>query len=113
MIEQTVLDQQRALFFHRRQQERQSSRRLLHESDEVLFWLEECLVQNLHYAPGWIMPRLVTLLANADPSLPREMNGERRPEQLMELVYRAQERLMDESVRARKPARILPLFRRR
>lgn len=87
-------------------------RRLLRESDEVLNWLEECLVHNLRFVPGWVMPRLVVLLAHADPRLPRELGHERRPERLMELVYRAQEQLMEESVQSRQPAPIIPLFQR-
>jgi hypothetical protein len=76
-----------------------------------MFWLEECLVQRLRVAPGWLMPRLVQLLARADGELPRRLGSERRPDRLIELLYVAQERLMRESIRARKPARIIPLFR--
>lgn len=112
MIEQTVIEQRRALHFHRRRREAITPRRLLHESDELLFWLEECLVQGMRFVPGWIMPRLVALLSHADAGLPRQLGSERRPEQLMEFVYRAQERLMEDSVRSRKPARIIPLFGR-
>ena len=100
MIEQTVHEQERATRWHRRHRERMTPRRLLRESDQLLFWLEECLVENLRFVPGWVMPRLVTLLSQADPRLPRELGSERRPEHLMEFVYRAQERLMEESVRA-------------
>lgn len=84
---------------------------MLRESDELMYWLEECLVQGLRIVPGWLMPRLVTLLARADPQLPRAMNGERRPAQMMEYLYRAQDRLMEESRRSRQPARIIRLFR--
>jgi len=111
VIEQTVLEQQRALLWRRRGQERQNIRHLLHESDEILAWLEECLLHDLRFAPGWVMPRLVAILGHADPTLPRRLGGERRPDQLMEFVYAAQERFMDESLQAREPARIVPLFR--
>ena len=79
MIEQTVLEQQRAMRWHRRHQERMTPRRLLRESDQVLTWLEECLVENLRFVPGWVMPRLVTLLSQADPCLPREPASRRPP----------------------------------
>ena len=112
MIEQTVQQQQRAQYWHRRRREElETPRRLLHESDELMYWLEECLVQGLRIVPGWLMPRLVTLLARADPQLPRTINGERRPAQLMEHLYRAQDKLMEESRRSRQPARIIRLFR--
>jgi hypothetical protein len=78
----------------------------------MLYWLEECLVQGLKLVPGWLMPRLVVLLAQADADLPRQVGSERRPERLMEFIYRAQERLMADSVSFRRPARIIPLFRR-
>jgi hypothetical protein len=39
------------------------------------------------------------------------MGSERRPEQVVEFLYRAQEMLMDQSVRSREPAPIIPLFR--
>ncbi|HKF79109.1 MAG TPA: hypothetical protein VKF59_23400 [Candidatus Dormibacteraeota bacterium] len=111
MIELTVLEQRRASYWRRRDRQHPSPRCLLRESDELMFWLEECLVQGLRIVPGWLMPRLVRLLARADVDLPRQVGGERRPAQLIELLYHAQERLMEESVTSRKPARILPLFR--
>src|SRR5215471_12585829 len=111
MIELTILEQRRASYWRRRDQEKPSPRHLLRESDELMFWLEECLVQGLRIVPGWLMPRLVRLLARADAELPRLMDGERRPAELMEILYLAQERLMEQSVHARLPARIVPLFR--
>jgi hypothetical protein len=113
MIEGTLVEQRRALYWHRRRQERMTPRKLLRESDELMYWLEECLVQRLRIVPGWLMPRLVTLLANADAELPRKMGSERRPEQVIEFLYRAQELLMEQSVNSRRPARIIPLFRKR
>lgn len=114
MIQRTVEEQQRALYWHRRRErERTAPRNLLHETDELLFWLEECVVQRLRIVPGWLMPRLVALLGTTDPALTSRLGRERRPEQVMELVYEAQEVLMQQSIRARKPARIIPLFRRR
>jgi hypothetical protein len=111
MIELTILEQRRATYWRRPDSERPSPRCLLRESDELMFWLEECLVQGLRIVPGWVMPRLVRLLARADKELPRRIDGERRPAELMEILYQAQERLMEQSVGARKPARVLPLFR--
>lgn len=113
MLELTVLEQRRARYWRGRDSERASHRHLLHESDELMFWLEECLVQGLRIVPGWLMPRLVWLLARADSELPRQIGGERRPAQLIEILYRAQERLMEQAVDSRKPARIIPLFRKR
>src|SRR5262245_43102880 len=113
MIELTVLEQRRARYWRRRAQERPSPRHLLRESDELMFWLEECLVQGLRIVPGWLMPRLIRLLARAGAEFPRLIDGERRPAELMEILYQAQERLMEQSVTARRPARVIPLFRSR
>ena len=111
MIELTILEQRRATYWRRRDHERPSPRYLLRESDELMFWLEECLVQGLGIVPGWVMPRLVRLLARADAELPRKRDGERRPAAVMEILYQAQERLMEQSMTSRKPARVIPLFR--
>jgi hypothetical protein len=111
VLEQTVREQQRQLYWHRESKMRPRPRRLLRESDELMFWLEECLVQELTIVPGWLMPRLVTLMTAAHPSLPARLGRERRPEQVLELLFEAQERLMDQSIRNRRPAKIIPLFR--
>jgi hypothetical protein len=112
MIELTVLEQRRATYWRRREHERPSPRCLLRESDELMFWLEECLVQGLRIVPGWLLPRFVTLLARADADLPGQVGGERRPAELMEFLYTAQERLMEQSISSRQPARVIPLFKR-
>lgn len=113
MIERTALEQQRASYWRRRDPARASRRHLLQESDELMFWLEDCLVQGLRMVPGWVMPRFVRLLARTGADLPRAIGGERRPAELIEILYRAQERLMEQSVEARRPAKIIPLFRQR
>jgi hypothetical protein len=111
MLQYTVQEQKRALYWHQRKQEQRTPRTLLHESDELMYWLEECLVQRLRMVPGWLMPRLVSLLQRADPEICRALGSERRPEPILELLFRAQEALMEQSLQARKPARVIPLFR--
>ena len=111
MLERTVAEQKRNLYWHRQRQVRPTPRRLLRESDELMYWLEECLVQQLRIVPGWLTPRLVHVLQNANPELPRELGHERRPEQLMEFLFRAQEELMEQSIRERRPAKVIPLFK--
>jgi hypothetical protein len=112
VISRTVVEQQRALYWHRRRlHDREVPRMLLRETDQLMFWLEECLVQRLKIVPGWLMPRLMVVLQQAHPELPRELGRERRPEQVMEFVYRAQEALMEQAVKARRPAKIIRLFR--
>jgi len=111
MLERTVSEQQRHLYWHRGKVESETPRKLLLETDELMYWLEECLVQNLRLVPGWIMPRLTYLHRQARPSLPRGLGGGRRPQQVMEVLSKSQAALMELSVRSRKPARIIPLFR--
>jgi len=87
-------------------------RRLLQESDELLFWVEECLVQKVRIVPGWLIPRLTMVLRHAHPNLPARLGRERRPEQVMEIIYDAQAALMEQACVSRKPAEVIPLFGR-
>ena len=98
--------------WHRHSRRAVTPRRLLHESDELLFWVEECLVQQVRIVPGWLIPRLTVVLRRAHPSLPARLGRERRPEQVMELLYNAQAALMEQACLSRKPAQIIPLFSR-
>ena len=111
MIQQTVEEQRLRLRWHANRQRRLAPRHLLRESDEIMFWLEECLVQRIKVVPGWLHARLTQLLSQADPALNGELGRERRPEQVMELLYRAQEALMEQSILSRQPAKVIPLFR--
>ena len=113
MLERTVAEQRRALYWHRRKHDRETPRKLLRDSDELMYWLEECLVQRLKIGPGWLMPRLVMVLRAAGAELQAELGSERRPEQVMELLFRAQEALMEQSIKSRRPAKVIPLFRNR
>lgn len=111
MLEQTRQEQQRYLYWHRKQGQRVTPRRLLRESDELMYWLEECVEREMKIVPGWLLPRLVALLGRADRQLPQELGRERRPLHVMEFLFRAQELLMGESVHGRRPGRVIPLFR--
>jgi hypothetical protein len=111
MIQRTIEEQELLFHWHKRRRERRTPRSLLHETDELLFWLEECLVQELKIVPGWLTARLVQLLNRADPRLTSDLGRERRPLQVMEVLYKAQGHLMQESIQGRVPAKIIPLFR--
>jgi hypothetical protein len=113
MIQQTVEEQNRALFWHRRKQLGDRPRHLMAEADQLLFWLEECLVQNVRIVPGWLMPRIAQVINHADRELQEELGRERRPDQVMDVIFRAQAALMSELVRSRKrAAKVIPLFPR-
>ena len=112
MIQQTVEEQARALFWHRKRQDNKP-RHLLNESDQLLYWLEECMAQNLKLTPGWLLPRIAHVLSNTDRELSERLGRDRRPEQVMEVLFAAQEVLMAELVRTHgQPARVIQLFRR-
>ena len=85
-------------------------RRMLQESDELLFWVEECLVQEIRMVPGWLVARLTVVLRQAHPELPGRLGRERRPEQVMEIIYDAQSALMEQECRSRGPGEVIPLF---
>src|SRR5579864_7363786 len=112
MLQETIEEQQRDLRWHRRRQRRMTPRRLLQESDELLFWVEECMVQEVRIVPGWLVSRLMVVLRHAHPELPGRLGRERRPDQVMEIIYDAQAALMDQACRSRGPAEVIPLFAR-
>src|SRR5207244_12447411 len=112
MLQQTIEEQERYRRWHRRTRRAMTPRRLLQESDELLFWVEECLVQQVRIVPGWLVPRLMTVLRHAHPQLPARLGRERRPDQVMEIIYDAQSALMEQACRSRGPAEVIPLFSR-
>lgn len=113
MLQRTKEEQERYLYWHRQRSQRMTPRRLLRESDELMYWLEECVERDMKIVPGWLLPRLLGLIARADTGISEEMGRERRPLQVMEFLFRAQESLMGESIQSRRPARVIPLFRKR
>jgi hypothetical protein len=112
MLQETIEEQDRVLRWHRRRRRAVTPRVLLQESDELLFWVEECLVQEIRIVPGWLVSRLMVVLRNAHPELPARLGRERRPEQVMEIIYDAQAALMDQACKSRGPAEVIPLFAR-
>ena len=112
MLQETIEEQERYRRWHRRTKRAMTPRRLLQESDELLFWVEECLVQKVRIVPGWLVPRLMTVLRQAHPQLPARLGRERRPEQVMEIIYDAQAALMEQACISRGPAQVIPLFAR-
>ena len=112
MLQQTIEEQERYERWHRRTTRAMTPRRLLQESDELLFWVEECQVQKIRIVPGWLIPRLMTVLRHAHPQLPSRLGRERRPEHVMEIIYEAQAALMEQACISRGPAQVIPLFAR-
>ena len=112
MLQRTIEEQDRYRRWHRRSARAMTPRRLLQESDELLFWVEECHVQRVRIVPGWLIPRLMVVLRHAHPELPARLGRERRPGQVMEIIYDAQAALMEKACLSRGPAQVIPLFAR-
>lgn len=110
MLQQTIDEQDQHLRWHRRRSQAMTPRRLLRESDELLYWVEECMVQELRIVPGWLVARLMVVLRHAHPELPTRLGRERRPNHVMEIIYDAQAALMEQAVTSRGPAQVIPLF---
>jgi hypothetical protein len=70
------------------------------------------MVQEVRIVPGWLVSRLMVVLRHAHPELPGRLGRERRPDQVMEIIYDAQAALMDQACRSRGPAEVIPLFAR-
>jgi len=112
MLQRTVEEQDMHFKWHRTRNRAMTPRRLLRESDELLYWVEECMVQEVRIIPGWLVARLMVVLRHAHPELPGRLGRERRPDQVMEIIYDAQAALMDQACRSRGPAEVIPLFAR-
>src|SRR3979411_3158694 len=112
MLQQTVEEQERDLHWYRRRRRAMTPRRMLQESEELLFWVEECLVQEIRIVPGWLVARLMVVLRQAHAELPGRLGRERRPEHVMEIIYDAQAALMTQACKSRGPAEVIPLFAR-
>src|SRR5215467_8685004 len=110
MLQQTINEQSQLMRWHRRRKQSMTPRRLLRESDELLYWVEECMVQELRIVPGWLVARLMVVLRNAHPELPARLGRERRPNRVLEIIYDAQAALMDQACASRGPAQVIPLF---
>src|SRR2546422_11657760 len=108
MLQQTSGERARYRRWHRRTRRAMTPRRLLQESDELLFWVEECLVQQVRIVPGWLVPRLMTVLRPAHPQLPARLARERRPDQVMEIIYDAQAALTEQARNRRGRAQVTP-----
>ena len=83
----------------------------MREADELLYWLEECLIQDVKLVPGWLLPRIAQVINQTDRELQEELGRDRRPEQVMDVVFKAQEVLMSESIRSRTESKVIPLFK--
>ena len=112
MLQRTIEEQERHFRWHRLRERAMTPRVLLRESDELLYWVEECMVNQIHIVPGWLVARLMVMLRHAHPELPARLGRERRPNQVMEIIYDAQAALMDQAASRRGPAEVIPLFGR-
>src|SRR6266566_2475941 len=95
MLEQTIEEQERYVRWHRRRRRAMTPRRLLQESDELLFWVEECVVKEVRLVPGWLVARLMVVLRHAHADLPGRLGRERSPAEVIPLFAKARERQLE------------------
>jgi hypothetical protein len=113
MIERTVLEiaQHRFWAWHRRNTATPRSR--LRQSDQLLGLLEECRLRRINLIPTHIWREIVHLLGQLDGSYTERLGIDRSVEANSELLFEAQQALMNEERRRRRPqpAKVIPLFR--
>src|SRR5205814_9122362 len=104
MLQQTIEEQDQHFRWHRRRKQAMTPRRLLRESDELLYWVEECMVQGMRIVPGWLVARLMVVLRQAHPELPARLGRARRPTQVLVIIYDAPAALMAQAGLSRRAA---------
>ena len=115
MIERTVLEIAQHRFWAWQRRTAPTPRSQLRETDQLLGAVEECRIRELKFIPTDIWRRIVQLLGQLDGGYTEKLGIDRSVEGTAEVLFEAQEALM---LAARggwrgRPARVIPLFRRR
>jgi hypothetical protein len=114
MIERTVLEIARHRFWAWQRRNAVTPRSQLRETDQLLTVLEECRVRRIRLIPTPVWRRIVQLLGQIDSRYSQRIGIDRSVDLSSEVLFEAQEALMDEERRRRRPlpSKIVPLFRR-
>lgn len=88
------------------------SRALLRESDGLLAVVEECRVRGFRLLPAAVHSAVVRLLRRVDRDLRDELGINRHPDRVSDILFQAQEALLERANQERFPALapIIPLF---
>ena len=114
MIERTVLEIARHRFWAWQRRNAVTPRSQLREADRLLTVLEECRLRRIRLIPTPIWRRIIQLLGQIDARYPPRIGIDRSVEISSEVLFEAQEALMNEEQRRRRPlpGKIVPLFGR-
>ncbi len=113
MIEQTVLEIARHRFWAWQRRHAPTPRNQLREADQLLGLVEECRLRRIRLIPTPVWRRIVHLLGQIEGRFPQKLGIDRSVERTSEVLFEAQELLMDE-VRERRrpqPGKVVRLFR--
>lgn len=112
-MERTRAEIARAERFAAFRRSRISSARLrVRESDALLDLVEECRLREYPLVPATLWGAVVRAVRAVDPELRDELGIDRTPEHVADILFEAQERLLERlrSSRAPELAPIIPLF---
>lgn len=89
------------------------ARRRVHESDALLDLVEECRLRGYALVPASLWGAVVRTVGQVDPELRDELGIDRDPEHVADVLFAAQEKLLERVRASRTPelAPIIPLFR--
>ena len=101
---------QRAAAFRRARISR--SRLRVRESDELLDLIEQCRLREWRLVPSQLWSAVARAVREVDPGLRDELGLNRDPEHVADVLFEAQEVLLQRAKRDREPAlaEIIPLF---
>lgn len=112
-LERTAAEQERVRRVAAFRRERELRwRRRLRQSDLLLDLIEQCRLRGWRLLPGQVWAEVVRFVGDVDPQLRDELGINRLPDHVSEVLFRAQERVLAESIEERRPrlAPIIPLF---
>ncbi|MHB1577287.1 MAG: hypothetical protein ACYCX9_12370 [Candidatus Dormibacteria bacterium] len=95
-----------------RARHRRPLRQRLQLSDQLMGRVERCRMESVQLVSAELWQETVTLAAEVDPGLRRQLGTDRRPDHLGEILFRLQARLLEEinQQRSRGDAPVIPLF---
>ena len=99
---------ERAASFRRRH--REHSRDRLGYADSLMTLIEECRLRNFTLLPPGLWIETVRFLGTVDSRLRDELGIDRHPDHVADVVFEAQQRLMDLCLQRPQPPRLAPII---
>jgi|BEDMetMinimDraft_2_1075160.scaffolds.fasta_scaffold03216_5 hypothetical protein len=111
MLQKTREEQKRYLLMLQKRMQARTPRAIIRDIDEVLDLLEECVLNEMVYVPGWILNRVIKLASEVGPEFSEQLRSERRPLQVMDILLAAQGQMMQKNAAQKsKKTVIIRLF---